>query len=57
MAKHILRCEKCNTYTMKDVCDKCGAKTVIVRPPKYSPEDRFAKYRRQAKFESEDGVE
>ena len=27
---------------------KCGGKAVSVKPAKYSPEDKYAKYRRKA---------
>ncbi len=48
MAKHILRCSACGNYTMEESCS-CGGKAVSVRPPKYSPEDPYGKYRRMAK--------
>lgn len=49
MTKHILKCVVCGAFTMKDVhCDK---KTIPPKPAKYSPEDKFGKYRRQAKKE------
>jgi len=35
---------------MKEECPKCGEKTRIAHPPKFSPEDKYAKYRRRAKF-------
>jgi rRNA maturation protein Nop10 len=34
---------------MKELC--CDTKTISKIPPKYSPEDKYAKYRRQAKKE------
>ena len=37
---------------MKEVCS-CGLKTITPKPPKYSPEDKYAKYRRMAKNELE----
>jgi H/ACA ribonucleoprotein complex subunit 3 len=47
--KHINRCKVCNVYTMKEThCDK---KTDSPKPVKYSPEDKYGKYRRQAKKE------
>ncbi len=46
--KHILKCGKCSTYTLKEAC-RCGGKAVTVKPPKYSPEDKYASYRRKAK--------
>jgi len=48
MARHIFKCKKCNSYTMSDKC-KCGGEAVNPKPPKYSPEDKFGKYRRKAK--------
>ncbi|MCX6711916.1 MAG: RNA-protein complex protein Nop10 [Candidatus Woesearchaeota archaeon] len=46
MAKEILKC--CN-YTLKDTCSICGKKTISTKPAKYSPEDKYGKYRRIAK--------
>jgi H/ACA ribonucleoprotein complex subunit 3 len=53
--KHILKCPKCGSYGMKAECS-CGHTRLEPKPPKYSPEDRYAKYRRQAKelIEQED---
>lgn len=49
--KHILYCQKCKAYTMKQVCPKCGTKTIQKKPAKFSPEDPYGKYRRKAKKE------
>ncbi|HLD87597.1 MAG TPA: nucleolar RNA-binding Nop10p family protein [Candidatus Nanoarchaeia archaeon] len=46
--KRLLICPSCRTYTLKDFCHE---KTVSPRPPKYSPQDRYAQYRRMAKKE------
>ena len=35
---------------MKEQC-VCGGKAVAVIPAKYSPEDKYAKYRREARRE------
>jgi len=40
------KCESCNEYTLMDVCKNCGAKTVVPVPARFSPEDRYGKYRR-----------
>lgn len=48
--KHILKCSKCGKYTMKEDCD-CSGRAVIVRPPKFSLEDSYGRYRREAKKE------
>lgn len=47
MTKHILKCRVCKEYTMKE--EHCGKKTISPQPMKYSPEDKYGKYRRQAK--------
>ena len=48
--KHILKCEKCKTYTMKELC-KCSNKAVTVKPAKYSPDEKYGGYRRKVKSE------
>lgn len=49
MAKKIMQCNVCKKYTMKEEC--CSEKTREPKPPKYSPEDKYAGYRRQVKEE------
>jgi H/ACA ribonucleoprotein complex subunit 3 len=46
MAKEIF---KCCEYTLKEICSICGNKTKSTKPAKYSPEDKYGKYRRIAK--------
>ncbi|MFC1697852.1 nucleolar RNA-binding Nop10p family protein [Nanoarchaeota archaeon] len=48
--KHILKCKTCNSYTINPEC-KCGGEAVHPKPAKYSPEDKYASYRRKAKLE------
>ena len=47
--KHILKCAKCGKYTMKEVCS-CGNNTLVAKPLKYSPDDKFGSYKRKAKL-------
>ncbi len=51
--QHILKCQKCNKYTMKKTCNCSGtaAVTIEIKPQKYSPEDKYGKYRREVKEE------
>jgi len=49
--KHILKCENCSQYTMEEICPKCKGKTVLAKPAKWSPEDIYGDYRREAKKE------
>ena len=44
------RCPNCGRYTFKEVCPVCGSKTVVPHPPRFSPEDKFVKYRVMAKM-------
>ncbi len=47
----IVRCAKCNVYTLKSRCPKCKTKTIGIKPAKFSPEDKYGKWRRKAKNE------
>tara|TARA_Y100000034_G_C6531685_1_gene229108 strand:- start:195 stop:353 length:159 start_codon:yes stop_codon:yes gene_type:complete len=46
MKKEIRKCRSCKKYTLKEIC--CG-KTLTPKPAKYSPEDKYSKYRRKYK--------
>ncbi len=39
------KCTKCSRYTLKTTCPACGSSTKIPHPAKFSPEDKYAKYR------------
>jgi H/ACA ribonucleoprotein complex subunit 3 len=46
------RCVKCGSYTLrKDVCPRCGGAVHIPHPPKFSPDDKYLKYRIAVKKE------
>jgi len=47
MAKSILKCIKCGSYTLKD--KHCGKETINPKPAKYSPEDKYQDYRMKYK--------
>ncbi|MFA4982813.1 MAG: nucleolar RNA-binding Nop10p family protein [Candidatus Micrarchaeia archaeon] len=44
----ILRCSICGKYTL-DLAH-CGKETRRAHPPKFMIEDRYAKYRREARY-------
>ncbi len=48
--KHIMKCIACGSYTLKETC-ACGSKAAAPKPAKFSPEDHYGNYRRQAKQE------
>ncbi|HET7148821.1 MAG TPA: RNA-protein complex protein Nop10 [Candidatus Nitrosopolaris sp.] len=44
--KHLIRkCPKCASYTLKHGCEKCKIPTIDAHPAKYSPDDKYARYR------------
>lgn len=51
--RHILKCEDCGIYTISETCPSCEKRTVSMKPAKYSPQDKYAKYRRMAKEQEE----
>ncbi|MGB9636349.1 MAG: RNA-protein complex protein Nop10 [Thermoplasmata archaeon] len=49
MHAHIKKCKNCGEYTLKALCPRCSAPTCSPHPFRFSPEDRFGKYRRALK--------
>lgn len=46
------KCEKCRKYTLRrDKCPYCGGQVHIPHPAKFSPDDKYAKYRQDMKRE------
>ncbi|HYX56280.1 MAG TPA: RNA-protein complex protein Nop10 [Nitrososphaeraceae archaeon] len=58
--KHLIRkCSACNTYTLRQICPKCDAPTIDPHPAKYSPDDKYVRYRiadRYSQIEREHGT-
>ncbi|MCX8169392.1 MAG: RNA-protein complex protein Nop10 [Candidatus Methanomethylicia archaeon] len=51
----IRKCILCGNYTLnKDKCPYCGGEVKIPHPAKFSPEDKYGKYRRFMKKLSEE---
>jgi len=46
MKMKIRKCKSCHRYTLQDSCPLCGGEIRVVFPAKYSPEDKYGKYRR-----------
>lgn len=42
----LFRCPEGHGYTLSRDCPACGGRTVSPLPPRYSPEDRYGRYRR-----------
>lgn len=45
MKFQLRKCEKCQIFTLKEICDSCKVKTLSAHPAKYSPDDRYLRYR------------
>jgi H/ACA ribonucleoprotein complex subunit 3 len=51
----IRKCTSCGEYTLHtDVCPHCGGALKNPHPAKFSPDDRYSKYRLALKKESEE---
>jgi H/ACA ribonucleoprotein complex subunit 3 len=47
------KCEKCGKYTLKtSSCPYCSGKVRIPHPAKFSPDDKYLKYRMAMKKEN-----
>jgi H/ACA ribonucleoprotein complex subunit 3 len=42
-------CKKCKIYTLNKICKNCNQNTILKNPPRFSPQDRYGKYRRELK--------
>ncbi|MHC1594783.1 MAG: RNA-protein complex protein Nop10 [Methanotrichaceae archaeon] len=46
MRSKIKKCKACNLYTLKETCPICEVTTSPTKPARFSPEDRYGRYRR-----------
>ena len=47
MRSLFFQCPECIIYTQNKICKNCNSTTINPLPPKYSPEDKYGKYRRK----------
>lgn len=49
------KCAKCGKYTLnKEKCPYCGGNVKIPHPAKFSPDDKYVKYKRMLLREAEE---
>ncbi|MFA6804941.1 MAG: RNA-protein complex protein Nop10 [Candidatus Methanomethylophilaceae archaeon] len=48
MRSELRKCTKCGRYTLGAVCPQCSSPTVCPVPMRFSPDDRYGSYRREA---------
>ncbi|MFX1519039.1 MAG: RNA-protein complex protein Nop10 [Promethearchaeota archaeon] len=47
MGKILKKCAECNRYSIApSICLVCGGHLRVAAPPKFSPQDKYGKYRR-----------
>ena len=47
------KCVNCGRYTLRqDKCPVCGSEVRVPHPPRFSPEDKYVRYRLKAKLSS-----
>ncbi|MBS3149917.1 nucleolar RNA-binding Nop10p family protein [Candidatus Woesearchaeota archaeon] len=46
MSKEIFYCSNCKKYTLEKICNNCKKETLSPKPAKFSPLDKYGKYRR-----------
>jgi H/ACA ribonucleoprotein complex subunit 3 len=52
MKSLLFRCPKCSRYTMEARCPSCGEVAKMAAPAKYSPDDKYARYRSPLAYQS-----
>ena len=56
MAKPLMRrCLSCGRYTLKPRCPGCGGDTRSAHPARFSPDDKYARYRLAERYDAEPG--
>ena len=50
MKFQIRKCQKCNIYSLREKCKNCNQETKSVHPAKYSPDDKYLRYRIRENF-------
>nr|WP_320161624.1 RNA-protein complex protein Nop10 [uncultured Methanoregula sp.] len=51
MSGRIRYCTADHIYTLSFACPICGRPTSVAHPARFSPEDKYGKYRRMAKHD------
>jgi len=52
MRFQLRKCVKCKKYTLKTKCVECKDDTVSVHPAKFSPDDKYIRYRLAERYDN-----
>jgi H/ACA ribonucleoprotein complex subunit 3 len=50
MKQFMRKCSDCKIYTLKYQCPKCNHPTFNPHPAKYSPDDKYIRYRIEERY-------
>ena len=53
MRNLLFKCRNCSRYTMEENCPKCGRATVMAATARYSPDDKYARYRSPLAYQTQ----
>ena len=53
MKFQLRKCNFCNKFTLKEKCIQCHNETTSAHPAKYSPDDKYLRYRIKHKFNTD----
>jgi H/ACA ribonucleoprotein complex subunit 3 len=45
MKCQLRKCQRCNRYSLKEKCSLCNQETISAHPAKFSPDDKYMRYR------------
>jgi len=45
----VFQCKSCDIFTISKECPNCSSNTSNPLPPRFSPQDKYGKYRRMLK--------
>ncbi|CAI9831713.1 MAG: RNA-protein complex protein Nop10 [Nitrosopumilus sp.] len=51
MRFQLRRCRGCGAYTLKKECPECGGETKSAHPAKFSPDDKYMRYRLAERYQ------
>ena len=56
MRFQLRRCRECGRYTLRESCPECGGSTASAHPAKFSPDDKYMRYRLAERYGQEAGT-
>ena len=51
MRSQLRKCTECEKYTLKLNCPSCNKETISAHPAKFSPDDKYMRYRLAERYD------